>query len=231
MIKECLNKEISIPIAISIIFVLVIIVGGYAWWQFAEIRKSSEIETPITTGEEECKNIQDSTEKAKCYKYLAERTKNEDYCEETELSGMPEIKADCYYALAFLKNDSSLCDKVETALLHSSCLKHFGELVQTGPVELLDYQALQYFQEEVNKGLNSWRLNPLLVAKTDSLQHGFKETDEFILMSKEMSENANTNIVYVEARHRQKVYNIQLIQPVKIGSGGIWIINNIAVQK
>ena len=39
MIKKFLHRQIPTSIAIGIIIVLVVLVGGYTWWQFAEIRK------------------------------------------------------------------------------------------------------------------------------------------------------------------------------------------------
>jgi len=54
-----LNRGISTPIAIGIILILVIIVGGFTWWQYAEIRKSEtnipEVQIP------EKKEVKDET--------------------------------------------------------------------------------------------------------------------------------------------------------------------------
>jgi|GEM_PF-4048001 len=45
-----MNKKISTPLAIGIILILVIIVGGFTWWQYSEIEKEeaevSEVQTP-----------------------------------------------------------------------------------------------------------------------------------------------------------------------------------------
>jgi|GEM_PF-6745656 len=65
-----LNRGISTPLAIGIILILVIIVGGFTWWQYAEIRKEeSEIpeisvpeeETtgPATIGTQPCLTVED----------------------------------------------------------------------------------------------------------------------------------------------------------------------------
>lgn len=39
MLKDTLNKGISTPIAIGIVLILAIIVGGFTWWQYSEIKK------------------------------------------------------------------------------------------------------------------------------------------------------------------------------------------------
>jgi len=50
MLKDTLSKGISIPIAIGIVLILVIIVGGFTWWQYGEMWKETsellEIELP-----------------------------------------------------------------------------------------------------------------------------------------------------------------------------------------
>jgi len=45
MIKERLNKKVPSSIAFSIIIFLVVLVGSYTWWQFAEIR-AEEADVP-----------------------------------------------------------------------------------------------------------------------------------------------------------------------------------------
>jgi len=37
MIKDYLHKEVPTPIAIGVILVLVVLVGGYTWWQYEEM--------------------------------------------------------------------------------------------------------------------------------------------------------------------------------------------------
>ncbi len=50
MLKQTFNKGISTPIAVGIILILVILVGGFTWWQYGEMWKEStelpEIEIP-----------------------------------------------------------------------------------------------------------------------------------------------------------------------------------------
>ena len=50
MLKDFLYKEIPTPIAIGIILILVILVGGCTWQEYAEIRKEEtnipEVEVP-----------------------------------------------------------------------------------------------------------------------------------------------------------------------------------------
>jgi len=48
-----LNKGISTPIAIGIILILVILVGGFTWWQYSEIRKDEADIPEIDISEKE----------------------------------------------------------------------------------------------------------------------------------------------------------------------------------
>jgi len=75
MLKQTLNKEISTPIAISIILILVILVGGFTWWQYGEIEKLRnelpDIELPEKKEEEikiSEKLVEDETADWKIYR-------------------------------------------------------------------------------------------------------------------------------------------------------------------
>lgn len=112
---------------IAVIVLLAFLVGGGILWfsakqevptEFPEIKKPEKII-------EECKNIQDLAEQAKCYTDLAKKIRDESYCGKIEISA-PEVKANCYVELAILKNNLSICWEIETASLASSCWEYFG---------------------------------------------------------------------------------------------------------
>lgn len=70
MLKQVLNKEISTPIAIGIVLILVILVGGFTWWQYGETwREASDLPEVELPEKEEMK---DETTDWKTYR-------NEDY--------------------------------------------------------------------------------------------------------------------------------------------------------
>jgi hypothetical protein len=112
-----------------IVIILAIIVGGGALWYAKRPEKPyqpSEIKEPERVTEEKCNDIQDLAEQTKCYTNLAKKTTDESYCEKIEIPEAPEVKANCYVELAILKNNPSICWKVETASLASSCWEYFG---------------------------------------------------------------------------------------------------------
>ncbi len=101
--------------------------------------------------------------------------------------------------------------------------------IETKPFDFLNFETLEYIQERVyDNQLESWRLDPVSTAKRLS---GFKRSDEFNLIAKEFDENNNTYVAEVEVKHNGKEYIIQLIQPVRKGPGGIWVINDIRTKK
>jgi hypothetical protein len=59
-----------------------------------------------------------------CYREAAETERDEAYCAKIT---MPELRADCYVALAFLLDDYRICQgNGLTAALSSDCAEHFG---------------------------------------------------------------------------------------------------------
>lgn len=101
--------------------------------------------------------------------------------------------------------------------------------ITVGSVEN-DFADLEKQQSSVDSGSQPWRLDPLTVAITESPKYGFDASnDTFSLTEKiELGEFSGTGEATVEAVHQAETYNIQLIQPVKQGSQGIWAINSIS---
>lgn len=92
-----------------------------------------------------------------------------------------------------------------------------------------DFTELETIQESVDGGSQPWRLDPLHVAMSDGVALGFdQDNDDFTLVSKiEIGEGSGTGEAEVEVVHGETTYIIQLIQPVKQGSEGIWAINSV----
>lgn len=105
------------------------------------------------------------------------------------------------------------------------------DIIKTGSIEPLSRPDLQALQDFVDEGHQPWRLDPLLVAQFDGRnKYGFESTDEFSLLSERFGEYAGTYLADVEVKHDDQTYDILLIQPIKIGEGGIWSISSISKQ-
>jgi germination protein M len=94
----------------------------------------------------------------------------------------------------------------------------------------IDEERLAWLQEQVNEGNEEWRRDPLQVAIKEGGMFGFSKETEYKLL--EMNIDFEPNIDHqpnaiIEAKHNDQVYTIELIQPIDIGSNGIWTIVNI----
>ena len=104
-------------------------------------------------------------------------------------------------------------------------------VVQVGPAAM-DLKVLKGIQDAVNKGKEPWRLNPVEVAQKEGPQFGFYSNDGFTLVSfTEKGKYSGTGEALVRSRHQGVYYQIQLIQPVYHGQGGIWAITNITREQ
>lgn len=99
--------------------------------------------------------------------------------------------------------------------------------VKTGEVALENSSFFQELQSKVDQGDQTWRLDPVQVAKNNGDQYGFIKTDEFKLENKQLTQDGNNKLAFVVASHNGEDYIIQLVQPVKLGSNGIWAIQKI----
>ncbi|HHV62858.1 MAG TPA: LysM peptidoglycan-binding domain-containing protein [Firmicutes bacterium] len=100
--------------------------------------------------------------------------------------------------------------------------------VFTGQV-VLDWQALGKAQMRAYKGLDSWRLDPLAVAREEGKAYGFDPAnDRFALVSKvDVGQWSGTGEAKVAVLHGGRVYEIGLIQPFGPDAYAIWTINSI----
>jgi len=103
------------------------------------------------------------------------------------------------------------------------------EDIKMGSVEH-QRSELETLQKSVDEGSQPWRLDPHMVALNEGTSLGFSQaSDTFTLISKvEQGEYSGAGEATVEARHQDSTYVIQLIQPVKQGDKGIWVINSVA---
>lgn len=90
---------------------------------------------------------------------------------------------------------------------------------------------LEALQKLVDNGLESWRKNPLQTAVSDGVSFGFYAADTYQLLFKEFNTKDGTYKASVRATHGKKTYLIHLSQPIKIGTDGLWVIDEVQVEK
>ena len=108
------------------------------------------------------------------------------------------------------------------------------QMVSTGDIRLgsvqLDLDKMREIQEDVDQGHQPWYLDPLQTAQQTGTRFGFDaRQDEFVLADAEEAEYSST--AKVVAVHNGEEYIIRLVQPIKTGPEGIWVINSVTVNK
>ncbi|HSW10843.1 MAG TPA: GerMN domain-containing protein [Bacillota bacterium] len=92
--------------------------------------------------------------------------------------------------------------------------------IRSAPV-FVDLDRVAWLQDQVDRGQEVWRLDPVEVARRDGRMAGFRLADEFRLFGVE------AGVALVEATHQGRVHFIRLRQPVRAGPGGVWVIDAI----
>lgn len=110
--------------------------------------------------------------------------------------------------------------KIETLAGHFETMEPLTRSVRTGDFFTSEERA-KALQDRVDNGQESWRKDPLEVAKRESGAKGLLSNLEYKLVSKE-SGRATVSVEY-----NGKTYVIVLGQPQKQGDQGIWVIKSI----
>lgn len=83
----------------------------------------------------------------------------------------------------------------------------------------IDKTSLNQIQSQVDTGRETWRLDPVAVAKSQVPgTFEIQKTDRFTLKSKDTTSGQ----AVIEVKSGDKIFEVTMIQPVKIGSSGIW---------
>jgi len=78
--------------------------------------------------------------------------------------------------------------------------------------------AANQLQRSVDEGDQPWRLDPLAVARADGVAMGLSANDTFELLE------VGASVAKVRAQHASERYIIDLAQPARLGSTGIWVV-------
>lgn len=110
--------------------------------------------------------------------------------------------------------------KIETLAGHFETMEPLTRAVRTGDFFTSEMRA-KALQDRVDKGQESWRKDPLEVAKRESGAKGLLSNLEYKLVSREPG-RATVSVGY-----KGNTYIIVLSQPQKQGDQGIWVIKSI----
>ncbi len=96
-----------------------------------------------------------------------------------------------------------------------------GPLGSDAASDLVDTASAQTVQHAVDAGDQPWRLDPVEVARADTAAFGFSPADPMQLIDREIGS------AHVRAQHAGNTYDIQLIQPARLGSSGVWVVTSV----
>jgi hypothetical protein len=110
---------------------------------------------------------------------------------------------------------------VETLAGHYDISKPLVREVRTDTPFFTSDERAKELQKRVDAGEDEWRRDPLQVAKIEGPARGLLPDLEYVLKSE------SAGRAEVEVVHEGKTYKILLVQPVKQGEGGVWVIGEI----
>lgn len=94
--------------------------------------------------------------------------------------------------------------------------------VRLGPLPV-DPVDVRRTQQAVDEGHQPWRRDPLEVAKATAPVLGFNpQTDRFRLLG------ADKGRAQVEVQRGSRLYIMHLVQPLKKGPAGVWIVESVS---
>jgi len=108
------------------------------------------------------------------------------------------------------------------------------EEIKIGKVEI-NYEEINTIQQSVDEGHQSWRLNPVMVLRSEMSLYGFNPDTDYSSLypvpDVATQEKFGTKIteVNLEITHNGKAYVITLIQPIT-GPNKVWTISDIELK-
>lgn len=132
---------------------------------------------------------------------------------------------------------------VESLAGHAYTSRPMGPAIRTDVPFFTSQERAAALQKRVDEGQDAFRKDPLAVAKFEAPARGFHPALSYTLASKQGGKATVTvktmvrvtvqagkigEGTVVETKSEDIVYTISLIQPVKKGEGGVWVISEIA---
>lgn len=82
-------------------------------------------------------------------------------------------------------------------------------------------------QQAVDQGQKRWRLNPVRTAQVVGKLFGLEDSDQYELTQIYISSGSGLHHATVRVKHGPCKYVLDLYQPIRQGSDGIWILQRI----
>ena len=114
---------------------------------------------------------------------------------------------------------------IETLAGHFEVMEPIGPAVRIDTSFFTSEERATELQKRVDAGQDEWRKDPLEVVKLEAPSRGLHPELDY----KRALENPDDadDVIWVGVEAGDEVYAICLIQPVKKGEGGVWVISEI----
>jgi hypothetical protein len=228
-----MNRNFLI-IVIAITIIAVGAVGFIFGKYYSDVsKKATEIyESGLDAGEvaeketEECASIENISEKNQCWTDLAKETKDENHCKKIS-ADFPEARGDCYTELAILKDDSLICEKIDSSSLHKSCLEYFegnDEKDKMANWEIYDSSSAAEISDEmyIIKYPNDWSHKEERAIGTHSLVTFFTDSQK----QKKLSITVETTATFIPSDATQIIIKDKTFYKSKEGINYIYKLSS-----
>lgn len=99
--------------------------------------------------------------------------------------------------------------------------------VQTGNV-IIPGEDYGRIQAAADTGQNLWRLSPVRTAQVVGSEHlGLRPTDSYTFVEQYYDRGSGLQHAVVRVRHSACTFLVELMQPMKQGTGGIWVVQSV----
>jgi len=116
---------------------------------------------------------------------------------------------------------------IETLAGHFEVMEPIGPVVRTDTPFFTSEERAKELQKRVDAGQDEWRKDPLEVARLEAPGRGLYFELNYKLAPDHP--DAADDLIWVGVEAGDKAYAIALVQPVKKGEGGVWVISEIRV--
>jgi len=99
--------------------------------------------------------------------------------------------------------------------------------VLTGAVEIPG-ENYERIQRATDNGQNLWRLSPLRTAQVVGTKNlGLRTNDVYTFVEQYRDAGSGLQHAVIRVQHKDCTYLVELYQPQKQGSGGIWVVQTV----
>ena len=110
--------------------------------------------------------------------------------------------------------------------VHSAVIPISQLRLGPAPIDRAIYTARQ---NAADRGGIPWATDPIQVAQHDGPSFGWNVSDQAFLLAQEQDPKTLGPLAVVEVNHDNQRIVVTLVQPIRVGKGGVWAIQTVAL--